>query len=63
MWLTDLFGSSNDKTIKIWDPRSNGYVDNVNSNSNSPVLSIAFNEDGKKLVSGCENGMFSLLAA
>lgn len=43
--------------------RNNQCVDNIITNVNSPVLGLAFNENGNKLLIGAENGNYSLLAA
>jgi WD40 repeat protein len=60
-WL--IVNSSNDKTVKIWDMRNNACVDNITTNVNSPIIDVAFNNDGKKMLTGSENGNLCLLSA
>lgn len=55
--------SSFDKSVKVWDLRNNACVDNITSNINSPIVSVAFSCDGKKILSGAENGTLSVLSS
>lgn len=43
--------------------RTNQAVDSVQSSVSSPVMSLAFNETGGKLLIGQENGNYSILQA
>lgn len=59
-----IFAScSSDKTVKVWDMRSGGAVDNIMPSSNANLFGLAFDADGKRMVVGSENGILSTLSA
>ncbi|KAL4972605.1 hypothetical protein BDW66DRAFT_154582 [Aspergillus desertorum] len=58
-WMSLLASSSDDKTIKLWDP-ANGALKHTLEGHSGPVRSVVFSQDGRLLTSGSDDKTIKL---